>query len=169
MLYLYSRISNLRSLTAGQSQASSRSCWPITILLSKLIENILTWSYENFKVNQSCTCTDRRQKCLKRHNTSGHKCVWAQTCVGTIVCGHNRVWAQPCLGTIVCGHNRVSAQTCLGTIVWAQSCMGPIVVEPVVRCFIVHFSYRIKSARICRIHHECASLYDQCVHLVVEL
>ena len=47
------------------------------------------------------------------------KCVWAQTCVGTIVCGHNRVgssmyghkrvWAQTCVGTIVCGHNRVGS------------------------------------------------------------
>ena len=123
MLYLYSRISNLRSL----------SCWPITMLLSKLIEDILTWSYENFKVNRSCTCTDKRQKCQKRYNISGRKCVWAQTCVGTIVCGHKRVWAQTCLGTIVCGHNRVWAQTCVGTNVsghnrvWAQSCLGTIV------------------------------------------
>ena len=123
MLYLYSRISNLRSL----------SCWPITMLLSKLIENILTWSYENFKVNRSCTCTDKRQKCQKRYNISGRKCVWAQTCVGTIVCGHNRVWAQTCLGTNLSGHNRVWAQSCVGTNVcghnrvWAQSCLGTIV------------------------------------------
>ena len=59
--------------------------------------------------------------------------MWAQSCVGTIVCGHNRVWAQSCLGTIVSGHNRVWAQTCVGTIVsghkrvWAQSCLGTIV------------------------------------------
>ena len=52
------------------------------------------------------------------------KCVWAQSCLGTIVPGHNRVWAQSCLGTIVSGHNRVLAQSCLGTVVWAQSC-GP--------------------------------------------
>ena len=64
---------------------------------------------------------------------SGHKCVWAQTCVGTNVCGHKHVWAQSCLGTNVCGHNRVWAQTCVGTIVsghnrvWAQSCLGTIV------------------------------------------
>ena len=114
------------------------------MLLSKLIENILTWSYENFKVNRSCTCTDKRQKWQKRYNMSGHKCVWAQmcvgtfvlwaqSCVGTIVYGHNRVWAQSCLGTIVSGHNRVWAQTCVGTNVcghnrvWAQSCQGTIV------------------------------------------
>ena len=53
----------------------------------------------------------------------GHNRVWAQSCVGTIVCGHNRVWAQSCVGTIVCGHNRVWAQSCVGTIVWAQACM----------------------------------------------
>ena len=64
---------------------------------------------------------------------SGHKRVWAQSCVGTIVCGHNRVWAQTCVDTNVCGHNRVWAQSCLGTIVsghkrvWAQSCVGTIV------------------------------------------
>ena len=136
------------------------------MLLSKLIENILTWSYENFKVNRSCTCTDKGQKGQKRYNilghiyvwaqtcvgtcvgtiVCGHKRVWAQTCVGTIVCGHKRVWAQMCVGTNVCGHKRVWAQSCvgtivsghkrvwaqscLGTIVWAQLCMGPIVVEP---------------------------------------
>ena len=61
-------------------------------------------------------------------NVSGHKHVWAQSCLDTNVCGHNRVWAQTCLGTIVSGHNCVWAQSCLGTIVsghnrvWAQSC-----------------------------------------------
>ena len=59
-----------------------------------------------------------------------HKRVWAQTCLGTIVCGHNRVWAQSCAGTIVCGHKRVWAQWCVGTIVcehkrvWSQTCVG---------------------------------------------
>ena len=66
-------------------------------------------------------------------NGSGHKRVWAQSCVGTIVCGHKRVRAQMCVGTIVCGHKRVWAQSCVGTIVcghnrvWAQSCVGTIV------------------------------------------
>ena len=45
----------------------------------------------------------------------GYKHVWAQTCVGTIVCGHKREWAQTCVGTNVSGHNRVWAQSCLGT------------------------------------------------------
>ena len=68
------------------------------------------------------------------NNMSGQKCVWAQTCVGTIMCGHKRVWTQTCVGTNMCGHKRVWAQTCLGTnvcghnregtIVWAQVCMG---------------------------------------------
>ena len=99
-------------------------------MLSKLIENILTWSYENFKVNRSCTCTDKRQKWQKRYNMSGQKRVWAQMCVGTNVSGHKCVWAQTCLGSNVCGHNRVWAQTCVGTImsghkrVWAQSCLA---------------------------------------------
>ena len=61
---------------------------------------------------------------------SGHNRVWAQSCLGTIVSGHNRVWAQSCLGTIVSRHNRVWAQSCLGTVVWAQSCMGTNMVEP---------------------------------------
>ena len=62
------------------------------------------------------------------YNMSGHKCVWAQTCVGTIVSGHKCVWAQTCLVTNVCEHKRVWAQTCMGTNVsghkrvWAQSC-----------------------------------------------
>ena len=67
---------------------------------------------------------------------SGHNSVWAQSWLGTIVSGHNRVWAQSCLGTIVSGHNRVWAQSCLGTIVsghnrvYAQSC-GPSRVGPI--------------------------------------
>ena len=67
------------------------------------------------------------------YNMSGHKCVWAQSCLGTNVCEHNRVWVQTCLGTIVSWHNRVWAQSCLGTIVsghnrvWTQSCLGTIV------------------------------------------
>ena len=50
------------------------------------------------------------------YNMSGHRFVWAQTCLGTIVCGHKpvcehkRVWAQTCV-----------AQSCVGTIVWAKS------------------------------------------------
>ena len=58
----------------------------------------------------------------------GHKCVWAQTCLGTNVSGHKRVWAQARLGTNMCGHKRVWAQTFLDTSasghkrVWAQSC-----------------------------------------------
>ena len=61
---------------------------------------------------------------------SGHKRVWAQTCVGTNVCGHKRVWAQTCVGTNVSGHKHVWARTCVGTNVsghkrvWAQTCVG---------------------------------------------
>ena len=43
---------------------------------------------------------------------SGHKRVWAQTCVGTNMSGHKHVWAQSCLATNVSGHNRVWAQMC---------------------------------------------------------
>ena len=102
--------------------------------------------------------SDLNNSCLSGHNHvwAQIKCVWAQSCLGTIVFGHNRVWAQSCLGTIVSGHNRVWSQSCLGTIVsghnrvwsqsclvtivsghnrvgpvvWAQSCMGTNVVEP---------------------------------------
>ena len=44
------------------------------------------------------------------------------TCQGTNVSGHKHVWAQSCLGTIVSGHNRVWAQSCGLKYVWAQSC-----------------------------------------------
>ena len=44
-------------------------------------------------------------------NVSGHKCVWEQTCVGTIVCGHRRV------GIIVL------SQVCIGTNVWSPGIM----------------------------------------------
>ena len=78
-------------------------------------------------------------------NVSGHKHVWAQTCVGTIVSGHKRVWAQSCLGTIVSRHNRIWAQSCLGTIVWAQVCMGTIVWSPnesrLVYFYLIHVHY----------------------------
>ena len=55
---------------------------------------------------------------------SGHKCVWAQTCVGAKVFGNKRVWAQTCLGTNVSGHKRVLAQSCghsrVGTIMYGH-------------------------------------------------
>ena len=60
----------------------------------------------------------------------GHKCVWAQTCVGTIVSGHKRVWTQTCVGTNVCGHNRVWAQSCVGTIVCGLNRVGSIMYGP---------------------------------------
>ena len=53
-----------------------------------------------------------------KSNVTGHKRVWAQTCLGTVMYGLNRV------GTIVSGNKRV------GTVVWAQSCMGTNVEEP---------------------------------------
>ena len=77
-------------------------------------------------------------------NVCGHKRVWvqscmctimwAQSCLGTNVCGHKRLWARKCLCTTVCGHKRFWAQNVCGhshvvTIVWAQSCMGTNVVE----------------------------------------
>ena len=46
---------------------------------------------------------------------SGHKRVWAQTCVGTNVSEHKRVWVQACVGTNVSGHKSVLAQMCVGT------------------------------------------------------
>ena len=66
--------------------------------------------------NNSCWGTNMPGTDMSGHrlNVSGHKCVWAQSCLGTIESGHNRVWAQ----------------SCLGTVVWVQSCMGANVVEP---------------------------------------
>ena len=69
------------------------------------------------------------QKCLGII-VCGHKRVWAQSCVGTIVCGHNHVWAQSCVGIIMCGHNRVWAQSCLGTIVCGHNRVGSIMYGP---------------------------------------
>ena len=71
----------------------------------------------------------RAQTCVGT-NVSGHKRVWAQSCLGTIVSGHKRVWAQSCLGIIVCGHNRVWAQSCLGTIVCGHNRVGSIMYGP---------------------------------------
>ena len=73
---------------------------------------------------------------------SGHKCIWAQTCLLTVMYGHNRVetimfwnnrvWAQTCMSTKIPGHELSWAQTCVDTClgtnmpehkrVWAQSC-----------------------------------------------
>ena len=44
--------------------------------------------------------------------------------VDTIMSGHKCVWAQTYLGTNVRGHSHVV------TVVWAQSCIGSNVVEP---------------------------------------
>ena len=52
---LTTNLTILDHLTAGQSQGSLRSCWPITMLLSTHIENILTCSYGNFKIKRSYT------------------------------------------------------------------------------------------------------------------
>ena len=55
----------------------------------------------------------------------GHKCVWAQTCVGTnvsYVTGHKRVWAQTCVGTNVSGHNRVGSSMCRHKRVGSSMC-----------------------------------------------
>ena len=75
----------------------------------------------------------------------GHKRVWAQTCLDTIISGHNYtylgtnvtcVWEQTYLGTVMHGLNRFAwaqtfwEQSCLGTNVsghervWAQTCLG---------------------------------------------
>ena len=110
--------------------------------------------FEHVRAPNMCLGTNVHVSAQKRlwppdYNMSGHKCVWAQTYVGTIVaghicvwaqtclvtnvCGHKRVWASMCLGTNVSGHKRVRAQTCLGTNVcghkrvWAQTCLGTIV------------------------------------------
>ena len=67
---------------------------------------------------------------------SWHKCVWAQTCMGTIACGLKRVWTQTCVGTKVSGHKRdvvgtsVSGHSHVVTVVRVLSCMGTNVVEP---------------------------------------
>ena len=47
---------------------------------------------------------------------SGHKRVWAQTCLGTNVSGHKRVWAQTCQGTNFSGHKRVVSLTFLALL-----------------------------------------------------
>ena len=137
MLYLYSKISNLRSL----------SCWPITSQFTQLLANhdaAIKAHREHFDMMRILKLTEVAPAQIKDKNgkkgitcqgtnVSGHKHVWAQSCVGTNVCGHKRVWAQTCVGTNVCGHNHVWAQSCLGTIVcghnrvWAKSCLGQIV------------------------------------------
>ena len=58
------------------------------------------------------------------YNMSRHKCVQAQTCLGTSVSGHKRVWAQTCLGTNVSGHKSVWEQMCLGTNVSGHNRVG---------------------------------------------
>ena len=53
--------------------------------------------------------SDHNNSCLFGHNHvwAQIKCVWAQSCLGTIVSGNNRVGAQSCLGRIMSGHSRV--------------------------------------------------------------
>ena len=68
-------------------------------------------------------------------NMSGHKRVWAQTCLGTVMYGLNRVgtvmydcvhhvmyghvWAQICLGTIMYGYKHVWANR-VGSIMYGH-------------------------------------------------
>ena len=90
---------------------------------------IWLWPHDYNMAEHKCVWA---QTCVGT-NVWGHKCVCAQTCVGTNMSGHKRVRTQTCLGTNVCGHNHVWAQTCLGTNVfehkrvWAQTCLGTIV------------------------------------------
>ena len=46
-------------------------------------------------------CPDHTIITCQGTNVSGHKRVWAQTCLGT------NVWVQMCLGTNLCEHKRV--------------------------------------------------------------
>ena len=75
---------------------------------------------------QSCLGTN--QMCLgtnmSRHSHVCAKSCGAQSCLSAIMPGHKRVWAQTCVGTKVSGHSRV------GPVVWTESCMGTNVVEP---------------------------------------
>ena len=69
--------------------------------------------------------SDHNNSCWGTNASCNHvwaqiKCVWAQSCLVTIVSGHNRVWAQTCVGTIVSGHNRVWSQLCLVTIMYGH-------------------------------------------------
>ena len=123
-------------------------CWRSEVWLFNYIGLVFTnhqqYSYWNISLfyysmsgHQICAWA-QTYTFLLRHNykMSGHRCVWAQTCVGTIVSGHKCVWAQTCVGTNVSGHKRVWAQTYMGTNVcghksmcghkrvWTQTCVG---------------------------------------------
>ena len=71
--------------------------------------------------------------CL-RTNLCGHSHV-VHSPVGTIMSGHNSCWS-----TTVSGHKRVWGTVIMShvvTVVWAQSCVGASVVEPVPLYFVV--------------------------------
>ena len=98
---------------------------------------------------QPCMCTIMwTQSCLST-NVSRYKRVWVQTCVGTNVCGYKRVWAQTRVGTNVSGHKSVWAEMWLGInvcghsyvviVLWAQSCKGTNVVEPIRKMNVLEF------------------------------
>ena len=108
----------------GESTSMLNCCWRsevkcdyLTTVQQSPAASIPTGIFRKFIITYHCT-----------KYVSGHKRIWAQTCVGTNVSGHKRVWAQTYMGINVSGHKRVWAQTCLGTNVsglkrvWAQSC-----------------------------------------------
>ena len=87
------------------------------------------------------------------------KCVWAQTClgtvmyvlnhVGTIMFGHKRVWAQTCLGTNVSGHSRVGpimyGHESGGTIFCPKSSSDSTKRQKISRIYIIHCPILIKK------------------------
>ena len=88
---------------------------------------------------QTCLCTN---ECV-------HKCVWVQMCVSTNVCGHKRVWTQTCFGTKVFGHKRVWAQMCMDTnvsghkCVWVQMCVSHGILKNIRQC-MQHFEFWLR-------------------------
>ena len=121
----------MKTQACACSSVVGEAKWNVIIWL--LLNNHKQYSYWNislFYYNMSGHKRTRFCPDMIVTTRFGYKHVWAQTCVGTIVCGHKRVRSQTCVGTIMCGHNRV----------WAQSCMGPIVWSPI---FLYNFCIQL--------------------------
>ena len=52
-----------------------------------------------------------------------------QTCLGKNMTGYKRVWSLTWLGTNVFWHKHMPGHRRVGTIVWAQACMGTVMLE----------------------------------------
>ena len=130
--WLYPHMTEPRHVYAKALWCHNTNCWPDTIM-SMYYDNIIivstrlcsTWLLKTQACSNIVCVIIYYCSPITSSIFNGIFRNFIITCQSTkYVSGHKRVWVQTCLGTIVSGHNRVS------TIVWGQACMCTNVWSP---------------------------------------